>query len=221
MSSYPSNQRAETKRLRFKAVSLLAPSLEDSGISYDEEVRADELRTISTAISTFFPETLRLITESNMSPAARTRLAGVVYYGWTEAETTDYIHLTRFLGEEMAFESGIALGHIRAFEHYAGLIAHTIGEPYSAERAGQIAAIFRVTSHLQRNGVNVWQKHVEANADRSYLFIHDSKLSGLVLNSGLNREAVVRVITERNIIDADEIMSIIESTTPLLSVGSL
>ena len=199
------NQRDIIKRLRFDVVTLLAHALgrpaEDG-----KTVRAYDLKLISTAISSFRSETLRIIRDSSMTAKARRGLAGGVQLGFTETNVIDYIHVISRLGDDM---NDIAIGHIAAFGHYSGLVPYAFGEPYPSERISQTVAILRVIKHLERNDIDMWVWDDEGEGSASYPFIHDSNLRDLVLNSGEHREAVVSIITERSIFDADEISEMI------------
>jgi hypothetical protein len=90
---------------------------------------------------------------------------------------------------------------------------------YPEERGAQCVALVRVMRHMEQKQVYRAFRRGEDGMD--YPFVSDDKLRQLVIGAGADREAIVQLILDRNILDADHLVELVSSTHPSLVEGGL
>jgi hypothetical protein len=90
---------------------------------------------------------------------------------------------------------------------------------YPEERGEQCVALVRVMRHMEQKQAHRLFLRGEDGMD--YPFISDDKLRQLVIGAGPDREAVVQLILDRNILDSDHLVELVSGSHPSLVEGGL
>jgi hypothetical protein len=136
---------------------------------------------------------------------------------WTEAAVNDYLHLADFfrahnISDEMH-------GYLKSFHYYEDMSPQKDGE-YPERRREQCEAVIELIEHM---GDVMFEETTSYMEHRVLVpYIRDEKLRKLILTSE-HRQTAVRLIKQRNILDADTIAGLIESNVevPALTEGIL
>jgi hypothetical protein len=165
-------------------------------------------------LSSFSPETLLRIKNKGLNETRAMQIADLINNGWGEAETNDFISLVDFFDQE-DFYGGDVLWFMEYLPHYEGITPATAND-YPEERSSQINAIVAITYDMQLTN-NSFLKAIKLKPGSPESPAVPDDLYELLLNPEYDREAVVRVVRERSVYDAETIKHLIDSgvTTPL------
>lgn len=134
----------------------------------------------------------------------------------------DFLHLCDFL-EEQEIEEVIFSDYVRGFQQYKNL--HPIAEDgsYPETRLEQCKVLTRVLLTMvdMVDGGHLREEDVRADSEPWTPFIRDERLQNLLLKEDTDVPAVMKVITERRIIDADHIQAILTRDVKALGDGIL
>jgi hypothetical protein len=142
----------------------------------------------------------------------------------------DYLHLadcfTTAIRYKRVAQAALA---IEALSNYEGLAPYFPGEDYPAQRATHGTAIVSVTAHLRAAITagdlpeetltrEMFGSENEALADIIYDFsdahlriITDKRLRSLLTDPDYDPSSIAKIITERNLLDPDDIIAVLES----------
>lgn len=171
------------------------------------------------------PETIQRITGPGMTSDRRLTLVNGLSDGWSEETINDFMHVTGVM-EDAGMHYKEMKDYLISFE-YNSELALTKGGHYPEERASQITAITKVLWHMYRNPHNIndidmWHEFYNEGEWEEVPYIKDDKLRALILTSRHDRDAVVDIITERSIFDADQIVDMLSTNdTSALRAGNL
>jgi hypothetical protein len=170
------------------------------------------------AIKSFTTETLNRLSEFSFSRDQReTITSGFFFFDWDEAIANDYLAMTR--AEEFHIITADIDKHIDALKFYDGVVPHS-GGAYPEERAAQVVAITRVLCYMHNQDENILVTFKDEGSWKLLPFINEPKLRELLVKSP-QRDAVVSIVIERGIMDADVITAMLESSIPVLVDGVL
>jgi hypothetical protein len=168
------------------------------------------------AIKSFSPETLNRITGFGLVDWQKAELCGgLTIYGWDESFTNDYLSMSH-VGVSTLYDID---KNLDALKFYEGMTQQS-GNNYPSERAEQIAAVATVLLHMQDRGDNMLVPFKDDESWKSLPYINYAALRNLLVDSP-HRNAVVKIVTERDITDADMIVTMLESGSPALIEGAL
>lgn len=177
----------------------------------------DKIRS-ETAIDTFASETLKRIIGSGMLDHQRDTLrTGLRMMRWSEFTANDYLYICR--AEAANIWTDDIAKHSDALKFYDGVPSQSNGH-YPDERAEQVTAITRVLGHMMKKGENVLVPFKDGGSWKLLPFINEPKLRELVVKSP-HRDAVVKIVVERDIRDTDMITNLLGSSIPALMDGTL
>jgi hypothetical protein len=207
---------------------------ETYGQSNDESDR-DRQRYLSAGLRDYSPRTLHKIISMRNDPRAKDHYALIDYINRcglrdNESFVIDYLHLADCFTTVVRYKRLTqAVLAIDALGSYEGLAPHCPGDEYPEQRASHGAAIISVTAHLWRA---ITEKDLpedtltrenftsenEALADIVYDFsdgnmriITDKSLRCLLTDPDYDSASIVKIITERNLINPDDITAVLNS----------
>lgn len=147
-----------------------------------------------------------------------------------ESFVIDYLHLAECFSTTIRYKRvAQSVLAIEALNSYEGLAPHCLGDDYPDQRANHGVAIISVTDHLRRSIAagdlpeetltrKMFESENESLSDIIYDFsdahlriINDKKLRSLLTNPDYDPAAITKIITERNLISPDDIISVMES----------
>lgn len=108
--------------------------------------------------------------------------------------------------------------YLRSLVHFQGLVPQGEDNEYPEERRDQCIAIVRVMDHMRRCGIDL---HFDDGSSSGAAYINDDNLRELLISGEGDREAMVRVIIESSVFDADQVKSLAETVHPSLLGGAL
>jgi hypothetical protein len=171
------------------------------------------------------PETLQRITGPGMTGDHRLTLVNGLGDGWSEETINDFMHAASVMNDTGMYYKEMK-DYLISFEYYSEL-EPTKGGHYPEERAHQITAITKVLRHMHTNPHNIsdiemWHEFYNDGEWEEVPYIKDDKLRALILTSAHDRDAIVDIITERSIFDADQIIEMLSANdTSALRAGNL
>lgn len=90
---------------------------------------------------------------------------------------------------------------------------------YPVERGEQCVALVRVMRHMEQK--QEYRLFLRGEDGMDYPFLSDDKLRQLVIGAGPDREAIVEMILERGILDADHLVELSSGVHSSLAEGGL
>jgi hypothetical protein len=172
---------------------------------------------IKDIISQYSPYTLQSLTTLREDDQKAWAVHTGLMKNWTEAEVNDYLHLADFfrahnISDEMH-------GYLKSFRYYEDMSPQNDGN-YPERRREQCEAVIDLVEHMG----NVMFEETTSYMEHRVLvpYIKDDKLRELILISE-HRQKAVRLIKQRNILDADTIAGLIDTdaNAPSLTEGVL
>jgi hypothetical protein len=201
----------------------------------DDESDRDRQRYLSAGLRDYSARTLHEIISMQNDPRAKDHYALIDYisrFGLLDNESfvIDYLHLADCFTTVVRYKRVTqAVLAINALSSYEGLAPHRPGDEYPEQRASHGAAIISVTAQL-RGAIaakdlpedtltrKTFTSGNEALADIIYDFsdghmriITDKNLRGLLTDPEYDSASVTKIITERNLINPDDIMAVLNS----------
>lgn len=158
-------------------------------------------------------ETLLKISGPTMNENRRSVLANGLGDGWDEAMVNDFMNVVPIF-EDNGYYYKQMKDFLIGLEYVKELDGMNRGK-YPEERASQTTALIKVLAHMDKNphniqGLDPWEQfHLEDYFEEAP-YIKDEKLRKLILSPDYDREAIVDIITERSIFDADQIIAMLE-----------
>jgi hypothetical protein len=197
-----------------------SPDPTDDMISLTFDVRASCIEALSN-------RTLSLFLDPALSWRVVDTAAKGIFKHWDDQMVSDFLPNAGVLQGDDAVNSSqlnTITRYLQVLKHYDGLAP--FGEQHAAERAQQVSAILKVTTHVVSNGSQDIRRAMSLDVEgdegyRTVVYVNDDKLRDLLLGSAYDREAVVGIITQRNIYDADHIISLLDGVATPLTTGSL
>jgi hypothetical protein len=170
------------------------------------------LDDMSMAMEYFSPETLQRITGTKLHINIKIALVNGISDDWKEETVNDFLCAAEVM-------NGVGMYHkdmqafAAAFKRYTGLKPFENGH-YPEERASQITAISTVIQHMLENphnlsDIDVWEEFMDEGEWVEVPYLKDAKLRELIVTSEKDRDAIVNLITERSIFDADQIIELL------------
>jgi hypothetical protein len=181
-----------------------------------------------TNVRSFSDRTLSLFCDPDQNPKWRTTAAKGIFSLWDDQMVSDYLSNAYLLqgdsGMTTSYNLDIIAGYLRVLPHYKELAP--LGAQHADERAQQTAAIFKITFHVKATGSPELRRAMALDIkgdirDYSLPYINDDRLRALLLTSTYDREAVLNIVTQRNIYDADHIVALLNDISAPLVTGSL
>lgn len=171
------------------------------------------------------PETIQRIYGPEMTPGRRLSLINGFSDKWSEENVNDYMSIAQAADElEMYYKE--VKTFLISFEYFKEIKLDE-GEPYTEKRAKQVDALTRVLWHMYRNphnlpDIDIWEEFKDQYGEwEEVLYIKDEKLRSLITDTTQDLPAITDLITQRSILDADQIMEILSSDTTALREGTL
>lgn len=170
-------------------------------------------------------ETIQRITGPGMTSDHRLILVNGLSDGWSEDTINDFMHAASVMEDTGMYYKEMK-EYLISFEYYSDL-APTKGGHYPQERADQITALTKVLRHMFKNphnrpDIDMWKEFENDGEWEEVPYLKDDKLRALLLTSGRNRDAIIDIITERSIFDADQIVGLLNmSDSTVLKSGNL
>lgn len=169
------------------------------------------------AIMSFSPETLNRIIGFGLVDWQKAELCGgLTIYDWDESSTNDYLSMSPVGVADTLYDID---KHLDALKFYKGMVQQSRNN-YPSERAEQIVAVATVLLHMQNRGDNMLVPFRDDGSWKSLPYINHAPMRDLLVDSP-HRNAVVKIVTERDITDADLIVTMLESGSPVLIEGAL
>lgn len=172
------------------------------------------------------PETIQRVYGPEMTPGLRLSLINGLSDQWSEGNINDYMSIAQAADELEMYYKEVKL-FLAAFEYFKEIDPYE-GGPYPEKRAKQVDALTRVLWHMYRNphnlpDIDIWEEFKDKHDEWEEVpYIKDEKLRALILTSGHDRDAIVEIITERSVFDADQIMEMLSANdASALRAGNL
>lgn len=173
--------------------------------------------SIREAIKSFSPATLNRITGFGLRDWQREELlGGMIFFGWNESCANDYLSMSPI---GMSCTLSDIDKHIDALRFYEGMVQQS-GETYPEERADQIVAIVRVLLQMHERDENILVPFNDGGTWKLLPYLNYAPLRDLLVHSP-QRDAVVKIVIERDIMDAELITEMISTASPSLIEGTL
>jgi hypothetical protein len=153
----------------------------------------------------------------SMDPRHTPILLNMVLALRDERSINDFLVLADVMADD-GIEEIVVNHYLRSLVHYQGLVPQGEDSEYPEERRSQCTAIVRVMHHMNRSGMDL---HVEAENGTGIAYIKDDALRELLLSEEVDREALVHVIIESCVFDADQVKNLAETVHPSLLSGAL
>lgn len=187
------------------------------GFNGDMDPTSPQTLHIRRILSTLTSDTIRRI--DALDPRRAVLIVGVLRSrdSGDDHVVNDLVALVDFFEENHML--GIETNHyLETLAHFDDLVPQDEDGHCPDERRDQSIAVITVARHMRRRGM----MPVTRDADGKQIsFIKDDKLRELLLSGEHNRDAVVRIIVERHIFNADQIVELMEGVPPSLLEGSL
>lgn len=172
---------------------------------------------IKDIISQYSPRTLQELTKLTDDEQKAWAVHTGLMKNWTETAVNDYLNLADFFrAHNIADEMH---GYLKSFPYYEDMYPQE--SPYPEQRREQCEAVIELVEHM---GNAMFEATTYMELENHFLvpYIKDDKLRKLILTSE-NRQKAVRLIKQRNILDADTIAGLIDADAdvPALTDGIL
>jgi hypothetical protein len=226
-SSQEATNSPERERLLGRAIIAVASANFESPDPTSDMIDMTVTRC-GTNIRSFSDHTLSLLCDPEKNPKWRTTAAKGIFSLWNDQMVSDYLSNAYLLQGDSSMTTSdnidIIAGYLRVLPHYKELAP--LGAQNATERAQQAAAIFKITFHVKATGSPELRRvmTLDVKGDiREYRlpYINDDKLRALLLTSTYDREAVIDIVTQRNIYDAGHIVALLDGISAPLITGAL
>lgn len=226
-SSQETTDSPEREQLLGRVFTIVAKANFDSGDPTSQMIDLT-VDICGASLNKFSDYTLSLLCDPALNANWRTTAAKGIFMLWNDQKISDYLSNAYDLQGDSNMTNSNSLNvideYLRPFPHYKELAP--IGAEHATERAQQTAAILRVTFHVKAIGSPELRRamvlDVKGDISECRLpYINDEKLRALLLTSAYDREAVLDIVTQRNIYDADHIIALLDGISAPLATGAL
>jgi hypothetical protein len=226
-SSQETTASPEREQLLGRVVIAVAKANFDSGDPTSEMIDLT-VNICGASLNRFSNYTLSLVCDPALNANWRTTAARGIFMLWDEQKISDYLSNAYDLQGDSNMTNSNSLnvidGYLMMLSHYKELAP--LGAEHAVERARQTAAILKVTFHIKATATPEIRQNMILDIkgdirDYHLPYINDDKLRALLLTSTYDREAVLAIVTQRNIYDADHIVSLLDGISAPLVAGAL
>lgn len=226
-SSHEIADSPERERLLGLTILAVAKANFDSGAPTSDMIDLTVNRC-GTSIRTFTDYTLSLLCDPMLDSNWATTAAKGIFSLWDDPMVSDYLNNAYHLQGDSAMTTSNSIhtieGYLRLLSHYKELAP--TGAEHAAERAAQTSAILRVTFHIKATGSPELRQamtlDIKGDIREYHLpYVKDDNLRALLLTSTYDREAVLDIVTKRNIYNADHIIALLDGISAPLVTGAL
>lgn len=154
-----------------------------------------------------------------MRSAADGALAGLLLARHSEQTVNDFLAVVDVMERERMSQSQMEQ-YLWSLHLTKELAPQGENGEYPEERGEQCLALIRVMRHMH------WKQDeslilLDDEHGMEYPFISDNKLRGMIIGAGADREIIVQLVLERNILDADQLAELCSGVHSSLVEGGL
>lgn len=135
-----------------------------------------------------------------------------------ERTVNDFLILADVMADD-GVDDIVADHYLRSLVHYEELVPQGEDGEYPDERRSQCIAIVRTVHQLSISGMGIFVAAEDGGT--GFAYIKDDALRELLLSEEVDREAIVQVIVESGIFDAEQVKSLAGTVHPSLLNGAL